>query len=211
MALHRDFMMRMLEKLSAAFFRMVAGKTDEAPEQVLLEIEELVAETLNTSPQFALAGPAAIETVHPSLAAELARLLLLHGRLSEKLGRADRALRARTMAVRAIQRALERPNAGFATVAVQQMREHRDLVVELFEPAQWGALCMNAHQWAIGNESWTEAEDWAFFAVEADPSHEVAVRTFFQDLLDQPDDVIEAGGLTRAEVLQSLADLEADD
>lgn len=209
-ALQRDFLMRMLERLADAFFRIAAGKATEDPEQSLFEIEDLLAEALGTSREYALGlGPAAMDTVEPALASELSRLLLLHGRLSDQAGRPDRATRARRMGLRAIERALERPSTDFAKLAAGQLREHLDDLVPLMTPEALAALCMAAHRASVHARAWAEAENWAFFALEVErPAHVAEVHAFYVQLLELSDEELEAGGLTRIEVEESHREID---
>ncbi len=210
MALHRDFLMRMIEQLSAAFFRIVAGQGTDAPEQALIDIEDLLAGALGSSRDFALGlGPAAIDTVEPPLAAELARLLLLHAQLSEELGQGDRAQRARRMGFRAIERALERPGTEFARLAAAQLREHIDSLAPRVGAEPLGRACLGAHQTAVEVRQWSDAEDWLFFALEsaATPQSLATGHAFYQRLLAMSDVELAAGGLSRDEVVESSLEL----
>ena len=211
MALHRDFLMRMIEKLAAAFFQIVAGKVTDAPEQVLIDIEDLLAEALGTSRDFALGlGPEAIDNVEPGLAAELARLLLLHATIASQLGQVDRARRARTMGFRAIERAFDRPTTQFAQLAAAQLREHVDAILADITPDRAAAAFMLAHETAVAAHEWGEAEDWLFFALDAaSTAQRISIgRTFYARLLALGADDLEAGGLTREEVTQGVAELD---
>lgn len=210
MALHRDFLMRMIEKLAAAFFRIAAGKAHEAPEQALIDIEDLLAEALGTSRDFALGlGPAAIDTVEPALAAELARLLLLHTKISEGLGQPDRARRSRQMGFRALERALERPSTEFARLAAAQLREHLDALTVHLPAPELARACMGAHRTAAEAKMWGDAEDWLFFALELESDAErlKAGLAFYTRLQALNADELEAGGLTREELAESASEL----
>lgn len=213
MALTQDFLMRMLEKLAAAFFRILAGRESEDPEQAQIDIENLLAEALGTSRAFVLGlGPAAIDTVEPPLAAQLARLLCLHATLSERLNNPDRAARAWRMGFRGVERALTRPGTDFATIGAATLREH----LAAFEPViltePLAEACVAAHEHAFKLRQWADAEDWIFFAMELAPQNSAfraTARQFYVALLDLTAEQLEAGNLTHAEVHAALDALEA--
>lgn len=211
MVLHRDFMMRMIRKLSQAFFRIVAGKSVEDPEQSILEIEDLISEALGTPREFVLGqGPAAIETLPASLAAEVGRLLMLHGNLSEELGDEAKALRARRMGFHSLRRAMERPDADFATMASEQFREAIDAISSVTPADPLAEACMLGHQVARADERWDDAEDWLFWALEVKPGEEqlTAGREFFEFLRTLDEEALEEGGLAADDIDDAIRELE---
>lgn len=212
MPLQRDFLMRMIERFAAAFFQIVAGKKTDAPEQAQLDIEDLLAEALGTSRDFALGlGPAAIDTVEPALAGELARLLLLHAEISDGLGQPSRAARARRMGFRAIERALDRPGTEFATLGASQLRTHFDAIAAVIAESSLHAACVNSHRAAEARRDWADAEDWLFFALDLRSDEDLIAqgRAFYDRLAALPPEDLESGGLTHVEVSESLAELDS--
>lgn len=210
MVLHRDFMMRMIEQLAAAFFRILAGKSSESPEQAQLEIEDLLADVLGTSREFALGqGPAAIDTVGPALAAQLGRLLLLHGDLSEEIEQPARARRAREMGFRALERALEQPGTEFAQLAAEQLREHFEVLAGVASREALVDACIGAHLVGVESRAWDDAEDWLFFALDLGAREQDVVRgrEFYARLAALPQAELEAGGLTNREVADGAGEL----
>lgn len=75
-----DYLVRLIEKLSAAFFNLVAGKVSTPEETVASDIERMLAESLNANPLFLFSHlDAVLEECDPRLGFQLTRLLKLHG------------------------------------------------------------------------------------------------------------------------------------
>lgn len=211
MVLQRDFLMRQIAQLAEAFINIVAGKGQEAPEEARTEIDDLVADVLGTSPHFVLGqGAAAMEMLDPALAAEVSRLLLLHAELSDELQDDSKAEKARKMAFEGLRVALDRPTAGFATLAAEQLRDHYRALEPVVERAALIETFMAAFRTAAHHHDWDDAEDWLFFALQAEPTearlHEGL--EFYQRLEALSDKELSEGGLSRAEVRESAAELE---
>ena len=209
MVMQRDVLMRMIQRVADAFLRIVAGKALQDPQQALLEIEDLVADAMGTHPTFVMGqGDAAVEMLQPALAAQIGRLLLLHGEGAESIDRDP--TRGRSMGLRALELALERPGPDFSALARDVLREHLDVLTRTFPAPRLAADCMAAHRVSVERGDWADAEDWLFWALdlEATPARVDEGRAYFARLADVSDEELEAGGLRRAEIEESLEELE---
>jgi hypothetical protein len=209
--MQRDFLMRMIAKLSQAFFRIVAGKSVDDPEQAIVEIEDLLSEALQSPREFVLGqGPAAIETLEASLAAEVARLLMLHGDISERLGDRAKARRARIMGLHALKRAMDRPDAEFAKMASTVLRDGIDVITRISLQTDMADTCMAAHQVARAHGQWDDAEDWLFWALELESDGErvAAGEDFYEFLGTLDEETLAEGGLSESEIEDGRRELE---
>lgn len=211
MVMQRDFLMRMIHRLTEAFLRIVAGKALQDPQQALHEIEDLVADAMGSHPQFVLGqGNEAIDTLQPALAAQVGRLLLLHAQLCDELGH-DSA-RSRAMGFRALQIALKRPEADFSTIAAVQLREHFETLGQVADAPTLALTCLQAHAVHRQRGQFADAEDFLFFALELDaenPGVAITGKTFYDQLEAASDTELLEGGLDPEEVAESRADFEA--
>lgn len=206
MVLHRDFLMRSIERLVAVFLRVATQKDISEPEELQDEIEEAIGEVLGVAGPFALAqGPQAIETLEPAVAAEVARLLFVHARLSEKSGRDVRV--AAELAVVALRRGLDPPFGEWTELAAEQLLEHADGLETLFGATNVSELFMAAFRWRSSQRDYAEAENWLFAAAEREPRHAAEGVAFYESALELMDHELERGGLPRDEVEESLHEL----
>ncbi len=206
MVLHRDFLMRAIQRLADVFFRIATKNEVETPEEARDEIEQALGEMLGVEKRFVMGqGPAAMESLDTALAAETCRLLFLHAKLCEEDGLDP--TNSATLAAAALERAFGRPYTERTSLAAEQLEEHRDPLLHVVGDEAVASLAMGAFRWCEWKKAWAEAEDWLFLAVELEPVHRVEGVAFYRRLLEMDDDDLEAGDLPRAEVEDSLTEL----
>lgn len=208
MPLHRDYLMRTIQRLADAFFRILAGKAVEQPEEARDEIEQALSEVLGVAARYVMGqGPAAMDTLDEPVAAEVGRLLLLHAKTSERVGDSASMHRASAMALAALNRALDPPYSDRTELAAEQLSQHLDPLRTLLGEDRVSTACLKAFEWQEAQKQWAEAENWLFRALDLSDAHRERALAFYDRLLSLDDATLVAGGLPRKEVEESRLDV----
>ena len=208
MVLHRDFLMRSIQRLAAAFVSLVTRSATE-PEEVREEIEDLVSEVLDTQSHFLFSvGPEVVETVDRALAVEIARLMFLHAGL-EKASNAQ-STRSMSLALAATRRAVSLGRTEAIAAGAELLREHAQLIAATLGPAALSDVWWEVFESQAAARAYADAEDAAFFALELGPAPERidATHRFFESLLELADVDLSGGGLNRDEIVDIVDQVE---
>jgi len=214
MAIQQDFLMRVIEKLAAAFFRIIAGKVDDEPAEAIREIENALAEALNTRRETLYAQPPDLfDDFDARLAAQVGRMFALHATLSARLGRKRDMERSLRMAIAALRKGLVTDVDEAGPIAADTLDELLEGELPLpLDEAEVGGLFRDLFEYNVALRRWADAEDHLFHALrfsdDADALRRRGIR-FYDMLLELDDEDLDEGGLPRDEVVEAREDLMA--
>lgn len=199
--LHRDFLMRTIERLAQAFFNLIAGQ-QVPPEQREQSIEDALSEHLNIDPLFLFSHlEETLRDTDSRLAFQIGRLLEVYG--DSKLERGVEYQRAFQFAARFMAKSLG-----------QQLESDTEALASMGRIARRVPLTDACYETLI--ESLRERgryealEDVVFISLEHDASAARVSKalSLFRALEQESDDVIEQGGLSRPEIEDAIEQLQ---
>ncbi len=180
--LQNDFLMRAIRRLAQAFGEFIAGKAAENPQASLLQIENLLAESLNTRRQFLFDELAAKSDIEPRLAVEYGRLLALHANLAVQAGNQDLAALSSLQAAGFLKRGLVHQATESTLEAELRLVEFlRSDAGHVLPPQTVQESLKQLFRFSIATGRTAKAEDYFFMAVdgEADDTFRAeAIRAF---------------------------------
>ena len=213
----RDFLMRQIEALSMVVARVLQLLKNNEPKTALQvvneEIERLTgfdtATLCRLSHQDLVTGPALLETdadVHVKRLI-LTTLLAKAGEIHETLGDDEAHVRC-TMT--ALELRMETPHDAVPDglpVAVPTAGELAEALAGYLLPP---AINLRLFRYYEENNLFADAEDQFFAMLDEEPDSPELIElgvAFYERLLDLPDDLLEAGGLPREEVVAALKEI----
>ncbi|MBA2664153.1 MAG: hypothetical protein H0U74_17815 [Bradymonadaceae bacterium] len=216
MVIRQDFIMRMIEQLAAAFSRVFAGQPVSEisdPQLAMVELDDALSEVLHVRAELLDVQPEdMLEAFTPQLAAEAARIFVARAQLARRLGRAQ----AWQVSVRFATRGLaEGIGHGFHTgqgTAIDLLREvlRDETLASAHSNQELSVLWTTIFEHEASRRRLATAEDAIFAAIALGTETEKLQERgllFFTQLLELDDEDIAQGGLTRAEIVEALAEL----
>jgi hypothetical protein len=212
MAIQQNAILQMVEILADAFEENIAADIDE--DRALFAIEEALAEVFRTRRELLFMRPEEmIEEFDPRLAAEVGRLFYEHSRISESQGHAEASAYSYALSVQALRmsvgQSLSRSQEDATDLMRRMLRSERILTV--LDAEQMAETWRDIFEHEARSQHHALAEDALFHAIDlsAEPTDHIRRGLRHYDkLLKLPDDVLEEGGLTRAEAEQAARELQ---
>ena len=165
--LQNDFLMRAIQRLAQAFGEFIAGKAAENPQASLLEIENLLAESLNTRRQFLFDELASKSEIEPRLAVEYGRLLALYANLAVQCGDEELAALGSKQAARFLQLGLGKQWSESSKEAELRLVELvRSEAGQFITEAGVVALLKELFRFAVETDRSAKAEDYLFMVLD---------------------------------------------
>ena len=197
--IRNDYLMRLIEKLSQAFFNLVAGKSATPDETTASDVERLLSESLNANPMFLFSHlDAVLDDCDPRLAFELMRLLKLHAE-STSSSKAEKSFH---YAAKFAVLARGSQNEEAALDALRDLHTRIDLDAEMLEALMDDEL-------SHGRIATAENLLFEILDVEATPERIERANAFFDRLEILDDDALARGNFSKAEINEGRQSLNA--